>query len=58
MKTKVQKKYKKIANVQNIQGEGLEIHYKRMSDEHQISALKNILSNWPFTGKGRISPSR
>ena len=49
---------KKNVDVQNIQGEGLEIHYKRMYDEHQISALKNILSNWPFTGKGRISPSK
>lgn len=35
----------KSANVQNIQGKGLEIHYKRMSDRHQMSALKNNLSN-------------
>ena len=48
----------KNANVQKDTRIRVRDTLQKMSDEHQISALKNILSNWPFTGKGRISPSR
>ena len=54
----VYRTYRKNAKVQNIQGKGLEIHYKRMSDRHQMFALKNSLRSWPLTGRGSLSPSK
>ena len=46
MKTMVQKELWINANVQNITGKGLEIHYKRMSNRHQIFVLKKNLSSF------------
>lgn len=51
----IHKEYRKNAEVQR---KGLEIHYKKMSDRHQMSALKNNLSNWTLTERGSFSPSK